>query len=142
MDPLSITASVITVVGLAGKIISLCNSYVSAIKEAPDDLCNILIEVGSVKCILETLQLRLTLSPFMQSIEAVNGPLKGCETALVALLKLFPNSGQPRKRKWTETSTAYAELAWPFKQGKARKSLEDIAKYKSTIALILTTDIR
>jgi hypothetical protein len=129
MDPLSVTASVIAIIGLAGQIIGRCQSYLSAVKEAHNDFCNILIEVGCVKCILETLKLRLHLSTCFPSIVAVNGPLQGCERALEALLNLFPaDSGHPKKRKWNEPGTAYAELAWPFKQGKARKLLEDIAR--------------
>ena len=143
MDPLSITASVIAVIGLAGQIISRCNSYLSAVKEAHNDLCNILIEVGTVKCILETLKLRLHLSPVFQSVNAVNSPLKGCESALKALLKLFPAElGHSGKRKRDGSLPAYTELAWPFKQGKVRKLLEDIARYKATITLIITTDVR
>ena len=142
MDPLSVTASVIAVIGLASQIIGRCQSYLSAVKEAHNDLCNILIEVGCLKCILETLKLRFNVSLIFSSIEAVNGSLKGCERALEALLNLFPaDSGHSKKRKLNEPLTAYTELAWPFKQGKARKLLEDIARYKATIALILTTDV-
>jgi hypothetical protein len=143
MDTLSVTASVIAVIGLAGQVIKCCQLFVKSIKNAPHDLCNILIEVGCIKCILETLQLRLQLSTTFTDIKAVNDPITGCKAVLEALLlSLFPESpGNSKKRKRNELKSAYAKLAWPFKQEKARKLLEDIARYISTITLILTTDV-
>jgi hypothetical protein len=141
MDPLSAMASIIAVIGLAENIITRCKVFVSAVKDAPNDLCNILIEVGSVKCILETLEIRRKVSPILQDIGNADGPLEGCDRALKALVKLFPTeSDRAGKRKRTNFIVSYAELAWPFKEGKARKLLEDLGRHKATIVLILTTD--
>lgn len=141
MDPLSVTASVITVVGLAEAIITRCKAYVSAVKDAPNDLCSILLEVGAVKCALETLEMRRKLSPALQGIGSAGGPLDGCNRALKALLELFPTQAHHSgKKKRTTPTISYTELAWPFKEGKARKLLDDLGRHKATIVLILTTD--
>lgn len=141
MDPLSVTASIIAVVGLAENIITRCKAYVSAVKDAPNDLCNILIEVGSVKCTLETLEMRRKVSLILQDIGNADGPLEGCDRTLKALMKLFPTESDcTRKRKRSNLIKSYAELAWPFKEGKARKLLEDLGRHKATLVLILTTD--
>jgi hypothetical protein len=57
MDPLSITAGVIAIIQIADSITSLCESYLTTVKDAPKDLRNILIEVESVKCVLEVVEI-------------------------------------------------------------------------------------
>jgi hypothetical protein len=141
MDPLSITVSVVTLIGLAEKVITRCKTYISVVKDAPNDLCNILIEVGSVKCTLETLEMRRMLSPALWGVGNADGPLEGCDRALKALIELLPTEAdRVGKRKRSKFTPSYAELAWPFKEGKARKILEDLGRHKATIVLILTTD--
>ena len=56
MDPLSITASVITVIQIAGTISSICKDYITTVKDAPKDLRRVAIEVGSIKSVLEVLE--------------------------------------------------------------------------------------
>jgi hypothetical protein len=141
MDPLSLTASVIALIGLSDQIITACKGYVTALKDAPNDLCNILIEIGGVKCTLETLEMRQKFSPILQKIEGVHSPLEGCRRELDALAQLLPAEAEgSRKRKRGKSIFSYAESAWPFKQGKARKILENLGRHKGTLVLILTTD--
>lgn len=141
MDPLSITASVITIVQLATKITSACKDYIAGVKDAPTDLSSILIEVGSVKCVLETLELRYKTWGIGKELTSKEGPLEGCKQALMGMEKLLPpvrqQASDGKRRKLAET---YATLAWPLKEGKARKLLEDLARHKSTISLMLTTE--
>ncbi|PMD20101.1 hypothetical protein NA56DRAFT_574424, partial [Hyaloscypha hepaticicola] len=135
---LSFTASVIAIIGLAAEVIKRCKDYVSALEDAPTDLCSILIEVGSVKCVLETLEMRSNLSPSFLSVGA-DGPVEGCHRELKALRNLIPAT-LPSKRKRSQLNTATcAKLAWPFKEDKARKILENLGRHKLTIILILTT---
>jgi hypothetical protein len=42
MDPLSLAASVIAIIQLADRIISVCKDYVTTVKDAPNDLRAIL----------------------------------------------------------------------------------------------------
>jgi hypothetical protein len=53
MDPLSLAAGVIAIIQFTDKIISVCKSYVTTTKDAPNDLQVIIVEAGSVKCVLE-----------------------------------------------------------------------------------------
>lgn len=144
MDPTSLTASIITIVGLADKIISVCKGYITTVKDAPNDLTNILIEVGSVKCVIEIIQLRNDNSVIGTKLQSTGGPLEGCKQALIALNKLLeiatdcPVDGKRGKRR--KLALSYATLAWPLKEGKAQKLLTDIARHKATISLALTTE--
>ncbi len=55
MEPLSITASVIAIIQISTKIISICSDYIRNVKDAPSDLQKIVIEVGAVRGIFEAL---------------------------------------------------------------------------------------
>lgn len=148
MDALSITASIIAIVGLAGKVVSSCRSYLSAIRDAPSDLRTILIEVSSLKNLVENLEFLTTdgadrdLSRTLQNLNSPDGPIHGCRAALANLEKLFPPTTvrlcRGAKRKVTDISLA--QLAWPFKKRQAAELLDQIGRYKSTISLSLISD--
>ena len=81
MDPLSAFSSAIAVVQLADRIAELCKAYITGVKDAPADLRAILIEVGSLKCVLEVIEL---LDPskggssHVTILAKLNSPLQGC----------------------------------------------------------------
>jgi hypothetical protein len=144
MDPLSAAASVIAVVQIADRIIDLCKAYITGVRDAPSDLRAILIEVGSVKCVLEVIEL---LNPpgeadsGVEILEKLQGPLGECREALKSLEALFPSpSDNPFRRKKKRLELSLTTLAWPFKREKALKLLEEIGRHKSTITLGLTTE--
>lgn len=56
MDSLSVTASIIAVIDVTQKVISLCNDYRAAVKEASWELSRIIEEVGSLQNVLRNLQ--------------------------------------------------------------------------------------
>lgn len=147
MDPLSAAASVIAVVQIADRIIDMCKTYITGVKDAPADLRAILIEVGSVKCVLEVIELLDTscggesLVHGVEILEKLRGPLEGCKEALDSLETLFPTqSAGTVKGKKKRLALSLTTLAWPFKRDKALKLLEEIGRHKSTIALGLTTE--
>ncbi|PMD59680.1 uncharacterized protein K444DRAFT_529781, partial [Hyaloscypha bicolor E] len=147
MDPLSAAASVIAVVQIADRIIDLCRAYITGVKDAPAELRAILIEVGSVKCVLEVIELLDTSGEAeiafqgVEILEKLQGPLEGCKEALNSLEGLFPpQSENAATRKRKRLAISLTTLAWPFKREKAFKLLEEIGRHKSTIALGLTTE--
>jgi hypothetical protein len=151
MDPLSITVSVIAILQLTGTIMSSCNAFISAVKDAPKDLRAIMIEIGSLQAIIRVLDLP-TLDPahsrLLESLRGHNGPLDGCKEALIVLSGLLkePKTEQEldgtRPTKRLKTLPSMTTLAWPLKRNKAKSLLEEIAKYKLTISLALTADSR
>jgi Fungal N-terminal domain of STAND proteins len=56
MDPLSITASVITLLQAANSVISVCYDYSAAIRNAPWGLQSLTEEVKSLRNVLEALE--------------------------------------------------------------------------------------
>lgn len=146
MDPLSTAASVIAVVQIADRIIDLCKAYITGVKDAPSELRAILIEVGSVKCVLEVIELLDTSGNksgtcAVEILEKLQGPLEGCKEALKSLEALFPPQlGSSAKGKRQRLALSLTTLAWPFKREKAMKLLEEVGRHKSTISLGLTTE--
>jgi hypothetical protein len=146
MDPLSITSGAIAIIQIASSVISLCKDYISSVADAPKDLRTILIEVGSIKCVLETLELLISrgcddgISIILQKLQSPDGALEGCKQALTALHQLFPAAQRCTDGKRRKVVLSLASLAWPLKESKARKLLEDIGRHKATISLALVTE--
>jgi len=90
MDPLSITAAIISVVQITGKVISTCSSYITAVKDAPSDLRLIVAEVASLQSVIRMLDMSpgppssADESP-LDALNSMQGVLKCCEKVLQEL---------------------------------------------------------
>ena len=60
MEVVAAVASIVAIVQIAESIISTCKAYIRDVKDAPSDFRTILIEVGSLKCVLEALELSIS----------------------------------------------------------------------------------
>ncbi|KAG4438280.1 hypothetical protein IFR05_006215 [Cadophora sp. M221] len=143
MDPLSIAASTFAIVQIADRIITLCKQYLSGVHDAPTELRIIAVELGSVKCVLEVLELpspdgSSTIQPILEKLRI---PIQGCHEAFVALEALFPSEPDvPVQGKRQRLAVSLASLAWPFKRDRASKLIAQIGSYKATIMLGLTAE--
>lgn len=61
MDLFSITGGVIAVIGLADKIISFYQVYITTFKDAPSNLHNIMVEAESLKSVVTSLKIFLSI---------------------------------------------------------------------------------
>ena len=149
-EVLGIGASVIAIVQITDRIIGLCKFYIGTVNDAPSDLRLIFLEISALKTIFDNLNFLTTydsgMSNFVSSLAGADGPIEGCHRSVTKLEQLFPSDWtqktgqyQSKKRKAKATLTA---LAWPLKEGKARKLLDEISRYKTTITLALTTESR
>ncbi|KAH6884219.1 hypothetical protein B0T10DRAFT_609019 [Thelonectria olida] len=147
MDPFSITAGIIAFVQMADRVIGLCKQYLETVRDAPSDLRVILIEVSTVKTLLDNV---LFLSSCRQSpatlshLAGKEGPIEGCRRAVFEIEHLLPTNHTTA----ANTSNSIAQLlkptltslAWPTKEAKARKLLAQVSQYKNTINLALTVE--
>jgi hypothetical protein len=151
MDPLSITSSVIAIIQISTKIVSVCSDYIRDVKDAPSDLRKVMLEVAAVKGIFEALGLLLPGSDCADSVAShqndnerpfrfLRDSIDGCARELTALEALFPKaedrSYDGKRRKYL---LSLSSLAWPLKAHRAKKHLDDISQYKATISFALTT---
>lgn len=147
MAEVAAVASVIAIIQITDRIISLCKFYIGTARDAPSDLRLILIETSTLKTILENLNFLSAcndpLSEATGRISGPDGPIEGCLRTATELEKLFPadaaQTTSRRNGKRRKLDSVLTALAWPLKESKARKLLDEMARYKTTISLALTT---
>ncbi|KAF3803100.1 hypothetical protein GCG54_00011766 [Colletotrichum gloeosporioides] len=149
-EVIGLVASIFATVQIADRVISLCKRYIESIQDAPSDLRTILIETSSVKAILENVKFIIECdngqSKIFDSLNGPSGPVDGCHRAMKSLEGLFrtdttSTQGLSRSKKLKgHALVTIATLAWPLKESKARKLLQDVATYKDTIMLALTAN--
>jgi len=151
MDPLSITSSVIAIIQISTKIVSVCSDYIRDAKDAPSDLQKIMLEVAALKGIFEALSLLLPPTNNTDSVASqqndnersysfLRSSIDGCVRELTALEALFPKAeDRSYDGKRRKCLLSLSSLAWPLKAHRAKKHLDGILQYKATISLALTT---
>jgi len=137
-DPLSIAASIIGLIGLADKVIRGSQHCIDTVRDAPGDMRIIAGEASSLRAIFESLT-DAGYGPATKLLE-VNGPLEACRRSLAALEALLPSLPSDRRRGGQRRLTL-ADLAWPFKQPRARKILAEISQHKATLLLAISGDM-
>ncbi len=146
MDPLSVGAAIIAVVQAADRIAELCRYYIGAVDDYPKDLRLILIETSTLKALLENINFLIGSdgwsSPMLKSLGGEEGPIAGCRRTVSDLEALFPaasaNTTQDAKRK--RVKMTLAQLAWPFRQEKARVLLAQLVQHKTTICTATSSE--
>ncbi|KAL8791173.1 MAG: hypothetical protein Q9195_006012 [Heterodermia aff. obscurata] len=147
-EVLAVGASVIAIIQVADRIIGTCKSYISSVRDAPSDLRTILLEISALKTVVENIKFLNSCdshgSPILDRLCGADGPIEGCLLSVNELAGLFPpdhaHMSEQSQSKRTKIKSTLVSLAWPLKETKARKLLDDILRYKSTITLALTTD--
>ena len=135
MDPLSISASIITLLELTSKVIT----YLSDVKGGPEELRTIRREVSSVSSILIMLQDQAdqtkqdrSFSLTLRSLNVPNGPFVQLHTALEHLaLLLAPTKG------WRRIGKAFK---WPIEKEETLRILNTIERQKSLFTLARQND--
>ncbi|CVL03991.1 uncharacterized protein FPRN_12013 [Fusarium proliferatum] len=147
-EALGVVASAIAVIQISKEVISACKFYIESLRsDAPTSLRTVLIEVSTLKAVLENLEFISkceTFTPAVQNrLTASDGPIEGCRVAMTALEKLFPKqslrNGQNTSKRQKVQAT-FATLAWPLKQGQVQDLLQQISRHKDGIQLALTTE--
>ena len=141
-------SSVIAIIQITDRIAGLCKFYIETVNDVASDLRLILLEVSTLKTIFENLDFLMThkcgVSTAMSTLSGKDGAIEGCRRSITELEKLFPSgwkhaAGQNTSKKQRVKAT-WAALAWPLKESKARKLLDEIMRYRTTITLAITTD--
>ncbi|KAK2787291.1 hypothetical protein FQN53_005450 [Emmonsiellopsis sp. PD_33] len=143
-EAVALAAGIIAFAQVVDRIIVVCKYYIEAADGCPRDVRTILVEVSSLKALLENLEFILKCdsspSPTLEKLARSNGPIEACRKSLEDVEKLFPCLPQTSPGKKQRILSAAQHLAWPLKQGLAQTLMRDISQYKATITLALTTD--
>lgn len=127
-EALGLAASVIAVVQIAGKVVSIAKRHITDFKDAPRELHSIHIEVSTLKAIFESLQLAGGPKGIIPTTPGLETAVEGCQTSMTELAKLLNLSANSVPGRWT----------WVFNAFKARSLLEALSRHKSTITVALS----
>ena len=146
-EVLGLTAIIIAVLQMTSSVITVCYDYSAAVKGAPWELSKIKAEMESLRSVLQTLE------PLAKQAELTNpvagsrlptlglflGPLKDCLQEVERLDKKLKtpswSDGFGPKRK-----ALVQVLRWPLKEAETKKVLENISRFKDTLALAINVD--
>ena len=149
MDPLSITCSIVTLIGATYKIITICQNYKAAVKGADGELPRIIEEVESLRHVLQGLE-RLAnqaenaeaaasqLPQLRRLCDPKTGTFALCLSELQTLeQKLIPPG-------WTGESESkfrslIQALGWPLKKAFVKETLGNLERFKASLNLDLVT---
>lgn len=138
MDGLSGAASVIAVVDISAKIVSLCYQYSVAVKDAKDDIERVQRKVSDITYILEKIKQLLddqdkkrlsTTQGLFSSLEQCREELKSLEAKL-----------DPGKTRKTMSRFGFRALKWPFTSKQVDKVVSNLEGYEQTFNLALQVD--
>jgi hypothetical protein len=144
-EVIGIIASIIAVVQIADRVVGLCKDYLETVHDAPSELRAMLIETSTTKIILENVVFLYSCnnehSTMFDGLAGSNGPIEGCRDVIAKMEALFPSEFiNPNNRsKRQKVKDSWTRLAWPTKQDKAKKLVEDLSRFKATISFALTT---
>jgi len=143
-EALALGAGVVAFIQLTDRVIHLAKYFIEAIRDCPRDIRTILVEVSSLKAVLENLDflLKTDSGPEPQMLEQLhrNGLMAECKNSLAKLERLLPSDIKTVNGRRQKIMTAVEHLKWPLRENTARKLIDEISRYKASIAFALTFD--
>lgn len=150
MDPLSISAGVISFIHLANKTLSICMKIRGSFKESPTGLIRIIEETRCLRNIFEALQLALDDTSNLQNQASGNTTREGiwhslrdvlarCRVLLEDLNQQLV--GAPTKAVTKPEKTAkklISAFRWHLKEPQVRHFLERLERCKSSLTVALS----
>lgn len=131
MDGLSVGASVIAVVDVSVKLITLCSQYSTAVVNARADITRLETQVKSLRTTLEHAAGLIGASssqPLSASRDLID-QLQGCKTTLQELqAKLNLSTARKLMRR-----VGLRALKWPFTRGEIEAKICDLERYQRRV---------
>jgi hypothetical protein len=143
MAGLGEAASIIAVIQAADRILCLCGTYASAVRDAKKDIELLAAEVEALQKVLKCADEMADASPLKLStsesvLEGLAGSIKQCRSALGALeSQLDPGNGRKILSRF-----GIRALKWPFKKQDVTKVIKALSRHKETIILALNMNQR
>lgn len=93
-EAIAVVASIIAIIQISDRVISSCKFYIQAASDTPSELRAILVEISTLKSLLESLQFLETYAhatpALWKQLSGQDGPIKECRRSITDLEKLFP----------------------------------------------------
>ena len=137
MDPLSIAASIISILQLATTL----TGYLNSVRNATAEQREVAIEASNLYGLLTSLRFRVeaaqSADPWFQQVKLLglkNGPLDQLKNSLETMIRKLSSSS--RKRDQIKSA-----LMWNFTKSEVEEVLKRMERLKSLITCALTTDL-
>lgn len=141
MDPFSLTVSIITVVTLAGQLVSLGKSYASSVSGCPQEINDLLSELSALSQIL--MALKDVIDPATATSKTpillggiLVGPVDDCANQLREMIAFLTKCQASKSR----IKKVMKRLVWPLREAETKDWINKIEGYKSTFTLALSAD--
>ncbi|KAJ5181974.1 hypothetical protein N7449_012121 [Penicillium cf. viridicatum] len=130
MDGLSVVASIIGVIQLAGSIVKLCGGYIQDVKDARADIIALRQAINSLVSVLDNPNSGLSIKSVLK------------DDILTCLLTLEALEGKVDMGKGKEAmkKLGLRAVKWPLKRVEVKRVMGDIERYKSSFYLSLQAD--
>lgn len=141
MDPLSLSVSIITVLTLAGQLVTLGNAYASSVSGCPKEINDLLTELSALSQILVALKdivnpaTATSATPIIWA-GILASPVDECASQLQEMLAFLIKFQNPKNKM----KKIVQRLMWPLKEAETREWINKIEGHKSTFTLALSTD--
>jgi hypothetical protein len=141
MDGLSGAASVVAVIDISAKVVSLCYQYVTKVKDAKEDIQRLGDTVADTKNVLENLQ-RLLDKQGKSQLSTTNTllALQGCSKELENLEAKLKAKFERHGRRTVMQGFGLRALKWPLTSKEVDKTVHNLEKYGHTFSLALQVD--
>jgi hypothetical protein len=153
MDPLSITASAITIIQLTFELIQGTRNYYKNVKNAPREIAEFLDQLETLGTVLERLKQTSEKADAAQSSQtALNGGVQSSQNAsCLPLLKEILRADGPlaicyeqmsafKRRLNKDQSRFKKSLKWPFEKDEIKEAVTRLRNLKSVLNTAILSD--
>lgn len=138
MDGASAAASVIALVELSAKVLSLTVEYSNKVKSAKEDISRFRLELEAFIKVLRILQ---TLSQIPEAtrlvaLRSLSESIQQCKLELVHMQKKL----EPTKSQNAMSRYGIRALKWPFENRELQNQIDVLERYKSIFSTALNVD--
>ena len=138
MDGVSAAASLVALIEISVKVVSLCAEYYAAVKHAKTDIDRFCSELKAFIKVLENLEklARDRGSTKLLTSQSLNEDFQQCKLHLKYLQKKV----DPGKSRKTISRYGIRALKWPFERKELDKDIGILERHKSTFNAALNVD--
>jgi hypothetical protein len=144
MDGLSAAASVISVLQLSDRVITVCWEYCKTAKHAKKDILEVRTAVKDLKNVLDDIQMLIENDGDVEDrrpvLNTLTATFKSCETALQEIAKELGMTFDADVNTENAKVGFRKKASWPWKEKGVSKILQTIEKYKTTFILAINGD--
>jgi hypothetical protein len=132
-DPLSVSASVLGILGFTVQIIKLLDEYVGSVKSAPDEAHALRTETAAIQSVLNRFVDFFNTGAIDElNITFINGCvlLSAVDECRTNIERLYMAIGKINRAKKSNLFTAdiVQRFKWPFKKGECKKEMQTLRR--------------